>query len=191
MRVRTFAFAPVLAAPVPAALVLATVGLAALVLAAVVLAALVLAAPFAAAADPAGLPTVIDGDTLEVAGQRLDLYGVDAPEIEQTCGAGGRDYPCGIVARAALMDLTAGAEVVCRIEGRTQAGGTAATCFAGGYDLGEGMAHTGWGVADRELTDRYVAVEAQARAARRGLWRGPFVLPREWREGRSGGRSED
>ncbi|MCH7957523.1 MAG: thermonuclease family protein, partial [Proteobacteria bacterium] len=39
---------------------------------------------FPAHAEIVGKARVIDGDTLEIAGQRIDLHGIDAPENEQT-----------------------------------------------------------------------------------------------------------
>ncbi len=39
--------------------------------------------PGLAFADITGQPRVIDGDTIEVAGQRLRLHGIDAPESRQ------------------------------------------------------------------------------------------------------------
>jgi hypothetical protein len=45
----------------------------------------------------AGVARVIDGDTLEVAGERLRLFGVDAPESKQLCTArSGKQYACGV-----------------------------------------------------------------------------------------------
>ena len=133
-------------------------------------------------ADAVGTPIVVSGDVLEVAGQRVQLYGVDAPELDQTCVADRQRFNCGYIAKTALMDLVAGTEVSCRIiiDKRTDA--AMATCTAGGFDLGSNMVHTGWALADRRLSEKYVEVEDKARKANRGLWRGQFIPPWKWRE---------
>ena len=42
------------------------------------------------------VPRIVDADTLEVAGQKVRLQGIDAPESAQSCRqAGGHRYPCG------------------------------------------------------------------------------------------------
>ena len=52
--------------------------------------ALCLLATPAALADVAGVASVIDGDTLEVQGQRIRLHGIDAPESRQLCRLDGK-----------------------------------------------------------------------------------------------------
>ena len=141
-----------------------------------------------AMAEITGQPQIIDGDTLELNGQRIDLYGIDAPELEQTCSRAGREYPCGKVARAALWDLVAGSEVVCEpVEGAEgDAGAIVAECSAGGFSLNQNMVYTGWALADPSVSDRFNEVQEGAKKARRGLWRGKFEPPRKWRAARRG-----
>jgi len=58
------------------------------------LAGAILAIP-AHADDITGKPRVIDGDTIEIAGERIRLHGIDAPESKQKCTAGGKEWSCG------------------------------------------------------------------------------------------------
>ena len=139
------------------------------------------------AAGLSGTPEVIDGDTIIVAGETVRLFGVDAPEPGQLCAIGARTYDCGAVARTALLDLSAGTPVTCELV--TNAGsegeheGKPARCFAAGYDLSEGMAYTGWALAQRDITGHYVSFETGAHKAKRGLWKGKFLPPWAWRDG--------
>ena len=41
-------------------------------------------------ADVPGRPAVVDGDTIDMGGDRIRLHGIDAPEGTQECLAGGR-----------------------------------------------------------------------------------------------------
>lgn len=102
-----------------------------------------------------------DGDTLEVAGYRVRLNGVDAPEM--------RGDARGPVARAAMDDILMGREVVCDISGKSH-DRVVGRCFLNGDDVGEALIRKGWAFEHRKYTDDYAAAEAEARAEGRGFW---------------------
>jgi len=122
-----------------------------------------------------GRATAVDGEILAVAGREVRLAGIEAPPLGDKCPFRGRAIDCGLVARAQLADLTAGATVVCETLNREQAAIPFARCEAGGYDISEGMIHTGWARVGKRAPARYRDVEQAARLAGRGLWRGAFA----------------
>lgn len=148
-------------------------------LAILLLAALVtLAAKLTRAPDALnGAARVIDGDTIELGGQRLRLLGMDAPELDQLCQQAGRPYRCGEVARDSLRAL-ARPGVNCAVSGRDRYGRGLAVCQAGGQDLGRALVVAGLAVA----YGRYEAEERMAASRRVGLWAGEFERPSEWRK---------
>lgn len=122
-----------------------------------------------------------DGDSLHLAGERVRLLGIDAPELAQTCqNARGRSWACGSQARAALAALLGRGTLACQPDGRDRFGRILARCTVGGDDLGEVLVRQGWALA----TDGYGSAEAEARRAGRGIWQGPFEVPRDWRRAR-------
>ena len=60
-----------------------------------------------------GVPTVTDGDTLQIRGIKVRLYGVDAPESSQQCLRNSKVYGCGREAAFALADLVRNRNVTC------------------------------------------------------------------------------
>jgi endonuclease YncB( thermonuclease family) len=138
-------------------------------------------APPPVAPPAGGVATVIDGDTIVLAGERIRLSGIDAPETAQTCDIAGRAWPCGAEARQALDGLLRGRPVRCAAEGRDQYGRLLAQCHVGADDIGGVMVRLGWAVAYTRYSQRYVAQEAAARQDRIGLWRGRFETPEDWR----------
>ena len=148
--------------------------------------AILILLPEAAAAEITGKPRVIDGNTIEIAGQRIRLHGIDAPESAQTCLADNRRWRCGRNATLALAGMIGTNWVTCRERGRDPYGRIAAVCHlagARGADVGAMMVAAGWALADRRIASDYVSQEARARRARSGVWRGDFIRPWQWRRG--------
>ncbi len=136
---------------------------------------------FAAAEGPA---RVIDGDTLEIGGARIDLFGIDAPELAQTCEHLGVSWPCGNEARNVLTGVIATRHVRCRERGNSADGTPVAICAVGPESLNLEMAITGMAVAAFEAEADVKQAEAQAKLAKRGIWAGRFIAPEEWRQGK-------
>lgn len=143
---------------------------------------LLLSPPVAATDVIAGQATVIDGDTLEIHGQRIRLHGVDAPESRQSCeDAAGRSYACGRAAAFALADWIGRAVVSCDPRDRDRYKRVVAVCSVRGEDMGAWLVRSGHALAFRRYSLDYVAAEEQARVAGSGIWQGRFVAPWEWR----------
>lgn len=124
-----------------------------------------------------GHARIIDGDSLVVAGVEVRLWGIDAPELSQRCQREGREVRCGREAHRSLVALAAGQPVTCERRDIDRYGRTVAICRADVVDLGRAQVMAGQAVA----FGAYYQDEAAARDARRGLWAGEFVRPRDWR----------
>lgn len=134
-----------------------------------------------------GRASVIDGDTIEIHGERIRLNGIDAPESDQACEDGdGKAYRCG--ARAAdILDrfLKASSPTRCDFVERDQYGRFVGDCFrADGASVQAALVRNGWAMDwPRYSGGAYAAAEAEARAERLGMWAGTFQPPWEWRAG--------
>ncbi|PTE22892.1 nuclease [Cereibacter changlensis JA139] len=135
------------------------------------------------AASVTGEVRVIDGDTLHVAGQRVRLFGIDAPERDQSCGAEGARWDCGSWATAELAARVEGRRVVCEGAEEDRYGRLLAVCRADGEDINAALVRSGAALAYRRYSGRYVDQEGEAQRSRLGLWSGEMVTPEAHRRG--------
>ena len=105
---------------------------------------------------------VIDGDTIDIAGTRIRLAGIDAPEL---------DHPFGQAAKYALMRLCKGAVIRAVTEGEVSHGRAVATCYLpDGTDLAAEMVRAGLAIDWKKFSGgRYRSLEPPD--IRRKLWR--------------------
>ena len=125
-----------------------------------------------------GPARVVDGDTIRIGQERVRLYGIDAPELNQQCGS----QACGRMAADALRKIIDDQPLSCTQEDRDRYGRVVATCKAGGVDIGQAMVTRGMAVAYVKYSTRYLADEAEAKQAHLGLWAMQFDMPWIWRE---------
>src|SRR5437879_9996269 len=94
--------------------------------------------------DLAGQASIVDGDTLEIHGTRIRLWGIDAPESSQLCrGDDSLQYRCGAKAANDLDAFIASRPVSCIPISLDRYGRTVASCSVGGVDLGEWLVGNG------------------------------------------------
>lgn len=84
-----------------------------------------------------GQASVIDGDTVEIHGMRIRLWGIDAPESSQLCrGDDSLQYRCGAKAANELDAFITGRAASCVPVSLDAYDRTVATCSVDGTDLG-------------------------------------------------------
>jgi len=134
------------------------------------------------ASELSGIAHVSDGDTITVANTKIRLVGIDAPETDQICLNGqGAKWTCGIAARDRLSAIIGAREITCRLSDVDRYGRSLGTCYVDGADLNAWMVREGWALAFVRYSQVYAPDEAAARVNERGLWRGAFVAPWDWR----------
>ncbi|WP_189455156.1 thermonuclease family protein [Cognatilysobacter bugurensis] len=137
-----------------------------------------------------GRASVTDGDTFEVRGQRIRLWGVDAPESKQRCHRpDGDEWRCGTEAANALADWIGPRTVTCERRGKSY-DRVVAQCEVGGEDVGEWLVRRGWALDYKRYSKGEYGDEERA-AARdgAGMHAGTFQTPWEYRASRRKRRS--
>jgi endonuclease YncB( thermonuclease family) len=124
-----------------------------------------------------GKALVLDAHTLQFAnGTRITLNLV-APESEQLAMIGDSFYPAGKEAAKFLRKLIGGQPVRCfLVEAQDKWIG-----YVGDTNIEHAMIINGWALADHSSMH---GAEIIARENQRGLWRGKFIDPDNWRAGK-------
>lgn len=132
-----------------------------------------------------GRMSVIDGDTIEIHGERVRFHGIDAPEAAQLCADGdGRMYRCGARSAEALAAwLGASSPTRCEFVERDQY-----DRFVGNCTRADGASVQRWLVRNGHAVDwprysngAFSEEQSAAKAEKTGIWQGKFQPPWEWR----------
>jgi endonuclease YncB( thermonuclease family) len=126
-----------------------------------------------------GAAVAIDGDTLDVAGRRVRLFAIDAPE---------RGEPGAAEAAENLRRMIAGKTVTCQRIEIDRYDREVSLCSAGGVDLSLAQLSFGHAVAwcfyirknRPSMLATFQRAEAEAKRERRGIWSRPFRPWRNW-----------
>jgi len=116
--------------------------------------------------DMTGQASIIDGDTLEIHGTRIRLWGIS------------EQYRCGARSANELDAFIARRTVSCIPISLDQYGRTVATCSVGGADLGQWLVRNGLALDWPQYSKtKYAADQRDAEQAGRGIWKGSYVEP--------------
>ncbi|MDA7428522.1 thermonuclease family protein [Primorskyibacter aestuariivivens] len=137
---------------------------------------------FAAPSSVSGPVRVVDGDTIEIAGHKVRLFGIDAVERDQTCRHPTRgEWPCGAEVARVLAGLIDGQAATCESRGVDRYGRMLGICRINGQDVGAALVEAGWAFAYKKYSTLYVREEQRALHAGRGLWTSVVVQPSQYR----------
>jgi endonuclease YncB( thermonuclease family) len=124
-------------------------------------------------------PAVIDGDTVRYNGAAVHLWGIDAPEIGQTCTDG---WPAGKMAADYLAGLVHNRRLACDLEQSPSTPGKAyALCKVDGQDLSAAMAGAGMAWSYTPQTRDYTVQESNAMIGVLGVHAHDCMKAWEWR----------
>ncbi len=148
---------------------------------------------FAAEAAFAASPNVRDGATIDLGEVTFRLDGIDVPAFDQTClDDYAEGWACGVEARDRLAGLINGRDVHCEDVGtdRTYPKWRLGICTAEGEttSLNQLLVRSGFAVnVAADGVNRFAADETEAKQGGRGLWKGCFAAPQDFRAWRKDG----
>ena len=124
-----------------------------------------------------GKARIIDGDTIHIGKNKIRLYGIDAPEINQTCTINKIIWECGLESSQALGSIILEEEVRCEIVDIDRYKRFVAKCIVNNINLNQYMVQNGWAIAYRYYSDDFINDEEIAENNKAGIWQGKFLDP--------------
>ena len=125
---------------------------------------------------------IIDGDTIILNSEKIRFYGIDTPEIKQTCTDNyGHTYLCGVKAKLELEKIIGSRKVSCIKKTKDRYKRSISICYVDKNDINSLMVKRGWALAYRKYSKKYVRDEAIAKLNNAGMWSGKFIAPWKWR----------
>lgn len=126
-------------------------------------------------------PRVIDGDTLEIRGERLRLFAVDTPEMGQPWwDEDGEHQDAGFLAKELLSKLVKGSRLSVRVLREDKYGRSLAIVKVNGRDVAKRLVSQGYAFASPG-NNRYRRAHAAAKRGKKGFWRGDLQMPWDYR----------
>ena len=148
-----------------------------------------------------------DGDSLVLEnGTRIRLFGIDAPELNQTCILSTEiqnkdssettireeEINCGKNAKNKLSDLINVNEITCLIKGKDAYDRLVGECNFERYNkrtrrkdrinINKEMVLSGNAVAFQQISDKYIEDENKAKSENKGIWATTFDMPSVYRK---------
>ena len=138
---------------------------------------------------------VVDGDTIHIIAKgdflqrkyKIRLQGMDAPESKQKClNRNGKEYMCGDQATEALKrklePCKREAKCVVEIETMDKYKRHVGVVKLNQIDINHAMVREGWAVAYLKYSKKYLNAQEHAMQNKKGIWKGKFVMPEEFRK---------
>ena len=125
---------------------------------------------------------VVDGDTIVLNGEKIRFSGIDTPELKQTCMNGDEKVFCGKSAKMLLVKKIGNQTPECIREGKDVYKRTLAECFINGESLSSFLVRSGYALAYRKYSDKFIKDEEFAKANKLGMWAMTFQYPWDFRK---------
>ena len=128
---------------------------------------------------------IIDGDTIELNGERIRFSGIDTPETKpkQICTLDNIEIFCGNLAAIVLKEKIGNEIVSCEREPEKDFWGrTLGECFINDESLSKFLVRNGYAFAFVKYSKKYVEDEKHAKKNNLGLWAMEFEYPWDFRK---------